>query len=244
MRQFGLIGFPLSHSFSKGYFTDKFLSEDRRDCHYENFPLRSIHELPDLITDHPDLVGLNVTIPYKEDVIPYLDEMDKDARAIGAVNTIRLENDKLRGFNTDHYGFAASLKPILPDHPVKAFILGTGGASKAVAYSLEQLEIEYTFVSRINRENAISYESLTKKMISETHLIINTSPLGMYPEVEHCPEIPYDGIGSGHILYDLIYNPEVTQFLKEGEHRGASIKNGLEMLHLQAEKAWEIWNDS
>lgn len=242
MKQFGLIGYPLSHSFSKKYFTDKFENEHISNCQYDNYPLKEINEFSDLVAN-TSLVGLNVTIPYKQAVIPFLNDLDAEAEAIGAVNTIQIRNKKLKGFNTDVYGFIESLMPfILERNHLKALILGTGGASKAVTFGLKKLHIPYMYVSRHSRDNGMTYDALTIDLIKEHHLIINTTPLGMFPNVGTAPSIPYDGIGEEHILYDLVYNPEETLFLVKGKERGAQTKNGLEMLHLQAEKAWEIWN--
>ncbi len=244
MQQFGLIGYPLSHSFSKGYFGKKFKEENILNCDYENYPIESIEGITFLIQSNGDLKGLNVTIPYKEQVIPFLDELDEEARTIGAINTIQIRNGKLKGFNTDVYGFVESLKPLLNyDKQYAALILGTGGASKAVAFGLQKLDIPFQFISRRKGENVITYEELSGKLVSNHHIIINTTPLGMYPNIENSPPIAYGSIGDEHILYDLVYNPEETLFLSKGKERGASIKNGLEMLHLQAEKAWEIWNN-
>lgn len=242
MKQFGLIGYPLSHSFSKKYFTDKFENEHISNCQYDNYPLTEIKEFNDLVAN-TSLVGLNVTIPYKQAVIPFLNDLDAEAEAIGAVNTIQIRNKKLKGFNTDVYGFIESLMPfILERNHLKALILGTGGASKAVAFGLKKLHIPYEYVSRQKTDNGTTYDALTIDQIKEHHLIINTTPLGMFPNVDTAPTIHYDGIGEEHILYDLVYNPEETLFLVKGKERGAQTKNGLEMLHLQAEKAWEIWN--
>jgi shikimate dehydrogenase len=242
MRQFGLIGWPLGHSFSKGYFADKFHAEDIRDCRYDNFPLSSIAEFPDLVSRTENLCGLNVTIPYKEAVIPYLDDLDEEAAAVGAVNTIRFHDSGLRGYNTDIYGFRKSLEPLLSGR-VEALILGTGGASKAVAYVLGELGLPYTFVSRRQKGDVLSYDKLSGDQVRTCRLIVNTTPLGMYPDIGSRPDIPYEAITAEHILYDLVYNPEVTVFLREGERRGAIMKNGLEMLQLQADRAWAIWND-
>jgi len=243
MRQYGLIGYPLEHSFSKGYFSDKFQREQITDCHYENFQLESVDSLPFLLDEHPEIVGLNVTIPYKQEVMAFLDELDEEAETIGAVNTVKVANGKLKGYNTDVYGFMKSLEPLLPALSLKALILGTGGASKAVAFGLKKLNIPFQFVSRKSSENAVTYNQLSVKQTSMHKLIINTTPLGMFPHLDTCPDIPYNAIGGEHILYDLVYNPETTLFLQKGTERGAAIKNGLEMLHLQAEKAWEIWNE-
>ncbi|RPD40833.1 shikimate dehydrogenase family protein [Chitinophaga barathri] len=239
MRLFGLIGFPLSHSFSKGFFADKFRNESITGCHYENFPIPSIEEFPGLWAHHAELEGLNVTIPYKQAVIPYLDELSDAAKAIGAVNCIRRKDGKLTGNNTDVIGFSRSLQPLLQPQHTKALILGTGGAAKAVKYSLEQLGITYTEVSR---SGPVQYEALNETMMREHTLIVNTTPLGMYPNVNEAPPIPYEFTGAQHLFYDLIYNPAETQFMKNGAAQGAAVKNGHEMLVLQAEASWEIWN--
>ncbi len=247
IRGYGLIGYPLTHSFSKQYFTRKFARESLFGCYYENFPIESIDQLPDLINRHPDLEGLNVTIPYKEKIIALLDNLDEESRAIGAVNTLKIlrsrETYYLNGYNTDAYGFMTSIKPVLKSHYRNALILGTGGASKAVAFALEKLNISITFVSRHPRQqNQISYPELSGGMLSDYQIIVNTSPLGMYPDTGAFPDIPYQDLSPQHILYDLIYNPEETLFLRKGKSMGAAVMNGLEMLHFQAEKAWEIWN--
>lgn len=247
MRRFGLIGYPLEHSFSKIYFTEKFESENIENCQYMNFPIESVDKLTALISENKDLVGLNVTIPYKEKVIQYLDAIDNTAKEIGAVNTIKIDRlqsgYKLVGYNTDAYGFHSSLVPHIKKVHKKALILGTGGASKAIAYVLNMLGIQYIYVSRNPRmENHISYKDLDSDLMDNCKIIINTTPLGMYPEVNKSPDIPYESITTDHLLYDLVYNPEMSKFLEKGAKRGAFIKNGLLMLHLQAEKAWEIWN--
>ena len=246
MRYFGLIGFPLSHSFSKKYFTEKFELEGIADCRYDNFPIEHIRLLMPLISDNADLWGLNVTIPYKEQVMALLDEIDTEAEKIGAVNTIRITRQKstawLKGFNTDVYGFRESIAPFIQKRPYMAFILGTGGSSKAVAYVLKNMGMKVIFVSRNPRlENQISYRDLPD-MISQPAVIVNASPAGMYPQVNNCPDIPYDQLTPDHILFDLVYNPPETLFLSKGRNRGATILNGLQMLHLQAERSWEIWN--
>ncbi len=247
MRLFGLIGYPLSHSFSMKYFNDKFRNENIKDCEYRNFPIDTIEKLPSLVSQNTDLSGLNVTIPYKEKVIEYLDGTDLTAREIGAVNTIKITRSGnrilLTGYNTDAYGFYASITPHLKKSHRKAIILGTGGASKAVAYTLNQLGIIHVFVSRNPaKENHISYGDLTGKLINDYTIIVNTSPLGTYPDTDKYPDIPYEYITGRHLLYDLVYNPEMTKFLEKGSEKGAKTINGLMMLHLQAEKAWEIWN--
>ncbi len=244
MRKFGLIGYPLSHSFSKGYFTEKFLRGDLPDCEYLNFPIDSITKFPEIILNTPGLCGLNVTIPYKEQLFPYLDEIDPIARQIGAVNTIKFiqspDKQILKGFNTDIYGFSEALKEVLPGKVEFALILGTGGASKAVAFSLDRMSIKYKFVSR--KPGHLSYNKLDKSIIIRHKLIINTTPLGTFPDVNNCPDIPFGFLSPTHILFDLIYNPAETVFLRRGREQGAITVNGLRMLHLQAEKSWEIWN--
>ncbi len=247
MKIYGLIGYPLTHSFSKNYFNEKFEKDGLIQCKYENFPLKSVDELPGLIHNNKEICGLNVTIPYKEKVIPFLDFLDDNAKNIGAVNTIKIKRNKqkpvLTGFNTDAYGFQESLKPLLNRNINNALILGTGGASKAVAYILGKLNIRYFFVTRNPRSNNhIAYGDLNCKIINDFKLIINTSPVGMFPDSGNFPDIPYDCISEKHILFDLIYNPPETVFLKKGKEKGAKTINGLPMLHLQAEKAWEIWN--
>jgi len=243
MKQFGLIGYPLSHSFSKGYFAEKFLKENIEDCSYDVFPLEKIEDFNSLCEQHQNLVGLNVTIPYKQQIIPFLDELDETAANIGAVNTIKFINNKKIGFNTDAFGFEMSLQPLLKSHHQQALILGTGGASKAVEFVLKKLGISFQYVSRNKNENAITYSELNEDIIHHSTLIINSTPIGMYPNVEVSPNVPYHFLSDKHLLYDLIYNPEETQFLKEGKQRGAQTKNGLEMLYLQAERSWQIWNN-
>lgn len=249
MRLFALIGFPLTHSFSKKYFTEKFEKEGISGCRYELLELPNYQDFPQLIAAHPDLVGLNVTIPHKQNVIPFLDELDAASAArIGAVNTIKiLPNGKLKGYNTDYYGFRSSLEQWLDSlqrTPVnlKALVLGNGGAAKAVFAALNDLQIAYQVVSRQKTETTISYDDLTEEVIHSHSLIINTSPVGTYPKVEDCPAIPYHLLGEQHLLYDLVYNPAETLFLQKGKEQNAQTHNGLPMLHLQAEKAWEIWN--
>jgi shikimate dehydrogenase len=248
MRVFGLIGFPLSHSFSGTYFAEKFKSEGIQDARYDLYPISSISMLPDLVEKNNDLCGLNVTIPYKEQVIAYLHQTDEMISMVGAVNTIKIirngRNFLLKGYNTDLYGFSSSITPLLKqDQPGHALILGTGGASRAVDWVLRNLGFEVTFVSRNPRKPGhISYGMLTRQIIEDSKVIINASPAGMYPNIDDCPPIPYEYVTSEHILFDLIYNPEETLFMKKGLEMGATIKNGLQMLYLQAEKSWEIWN--
>lgn len=246
MRLFGLIGYPLSHSFSKGYFAEKFQKENIRDSRYDNYPIEDISLISMIIESNPDLNGLNVTIPYKEKVLPFIDNISDEAREIGAVNTIRItwENNRIRlsGYNTDVYGFRESLQPLLETHHTSALILGTGGASKAVKFVMTELGIDFIQVSRTRNEKNLAYEDLSSDIITNHKIIVNTTPLGTFPKVEELPPIPYQYLTSQHLLYDLVYNPEVTAFLDQGSMRNCRIKNGLEMLHLQAEKAWQIWN--
>lgn len=243
MKIYGLVGKNIGYSFSKKYFTERFQNTNALDCRYENFDLESITEFPNLIQKQPDLAGLNVTIPYKEAIIPYLDGLSKKASQIGAVNVIRFKkNGKLKGYNSDYYGFKKALQPLLlPDHK-KALILGTGGASKAVAFALKELEIPYAFVSREAHENTVSYERINATTFDNFQIIINCTPLGTSPDISMFPPIPYQFFTKKHIAFDLIYNPEETSFLKKAKKHGATIKNGMEMLELQAEKAWKIWN--
>jgi len=244
--KFGLIGYPLTHSFSKKFWTKKF-EEEKLDCQYENFEIDSIEKLPEVIQNNPGLVGLNVTIPYKEQVIPFLDEIDDAAREIGAVNTIKIirkeGNVLLKGFNSDTYGFESTLKPLLKAHHKKALILGTGGASKAIRYILKKLKIDFISASieELN-ENEIRYEEITPELLRERLLVINTTPLGTYPKVDTYPRIPYEHLTEKHLLYDLVYNPEVTRFIEFGKEKGATVKNGLDMLIGQALRSYEIWN--
>lgn len=242
---YGLIGKKLSHSFSKNYFSEKFEKEGLKDHAYELFELPNINSLPDLLNQQPQLKGLNVTIPYKEQVLPFLDKIDDAAAAAGAVNTIKIREGKLTGFNTDVYGFKSSLTENLGTFDINALILGTGGASKAVQFVLDQLKINYKIISRKKTVDFLSYDDLnaTPDLLKNHHLIINTTPLGMYPAVDEKPPIPYHLVTENHIFFDLVYNPEVTAFLNEGAHYGAKIKNGMDMLHYQAEHAWTIWND-
>jgi len=241
MKLFGLIGKNIDYSFSRTYFSEKF-KQHHFDCVYQNYYLNSIKEFP-RIFDSENIYGLNVTIPYKEAVIPYLDALDHEAEAIGAVNTILIKNNKLIGCNTDHYGFKTSLIPHLNSTQKKALILGTGGASKAVVYALESLGIETKFVSRSKKiKGTLNYKDLSASDIQEHTLIVNCTPLGTHPNIEECPPIPYNEIGKNHLLYDLIYNPSETKFLGYGKKADAKTLNGLKMLELQAEKSWEIWH--
>ncbi len=259
MKLLGLIGYPLSHSFSKKYFTQKFEKEGlTKDWQYELFPIETIEKLPELIqtyTTTPDspegqryFAGLNVTIPYKESVIPFLDTLHETAQEIGAVNCIKFNDRKLIGYNTDYYGFQKSLLELLNGahlkDDLKALILGTGGSAKAVAYALKELKIPYVYISRKAQEKSLTYDDLNDSILQTHHLIVNTTPLGMSPHTEGCPPIPYKSIDNEFFMYDLVYNPEVTTFMKKGMAQGAKVKNGLDMLHFQAEKGWEIWNEN
>lgn len=242
-KKFGLIGKDISYSFSKKYFTEKFSKELFDDCTYENFDIPTIEEFPNVLKENPDLKGLNVTIPYKEAIIPFLDTMSDKAFRIGAVNVIRFtKKGNLKGYNSDWYGFKKSLEQLLQPHHKKALILGTGGASKAVAFALDKLGIFYTFVSREATENAIDYNRVNVTTFDNFQIIINCTPLGTSPNTKEFPPIPYEFFTEKHIAFDLIYNPEETQFLKKAKKKGATIKNGYEMLVFQAEKAWTIWN--
>ncbi len=240
---YGLIGYPLSHSFSKKYFTEKFEKEKITDCEFNAFAIENIELLPQLINDNPTLKGLSVTIPYKESVIPFLNDLDVTAKKIGAVNCIKIINEKLIGYNTDAFGFKQSIKPFLESHHQRALILGTGGASKAVGFVLKEIGISCHFVTRNKTgENQFTYDELNENMMNAFKLIVNASPVGMFPNVNSAPKIPYEFISSSHLLYDLVYNPAETEFLKRGKAKGAAIVNGLSMLHQQAEEAWRVWN--
>ncbi len=242
MAKFGLIGKDISYSFSKSYFTEKFEKQGLPHT-YENFDISTIESFSDIISENTKLGGLNVTIPYKEKVIPYLDELDETAKAIGAVNVIKvLKNNKLIGYNSDYFGFQDSINKFLPLQQKTALILGTGGASKAIAFALDKLGFEYKFVSRSNGSNSLNYSDLNQTLIEKHLLIINCTPLGTSPDINAAPPIPYQFITKNHLLFDLIYNPSETQFLKRGKIWGARTSNGLAMLESQAEKAWEIWN--
>jgi shikimate dehydrogenase len=242
-RSFGLVGKNIDYSFSKKYFTEKFAAALFDDCSYENFDLLIIDDFLKTITENPDLKGLNVTIPYKESVIPYLDKLSKNAEKIGAVNVIKFtKKGKLKGFNSDYYGFMKSLEPMLQPYHKKALILGTGGAAKAVAFALEKLGILFTFVSREEKEGMIDYDLINVTTFDNYQIFINCTPLGTSPNTKEFPPIPYDYFTDKHIAFDLIYNPEETVFLKKAKKKGATIKNGYDMLVLQAEKSWEIWN--
>lgn len=240
---FGLIGKNIEYSFSKKYFTEKFELGQLSDYKYINFDIQIIDDFPKIIAENLDLKGLNVTIPYKESVIQYLQKLSKTAFEIGAVNTIRFtKKGKLKGYNTDWHGFKKSIEPLLDSHHKKALILGTGGAAKAVAYALGKLGILYTFVSREEKEGMIDYNRINATTFDNYHIIVNCTPLGTSPNTKEFPPIPYEYFSPKHIAFDLIYNPEETQFLKKAKKKGAVTKNGYEMLVFQAEKAWKIWN--
>jgi shikimate dehydrogenase len=242
---FGLLGKNISYSFSRGYFTEKFEKLNLKKHKYLNFDIQQIKDFPLIIGKENNLKGINVTIPYKEEIIPFLDKLDETAKKIGAVNTIKFtRRGNLKGYNSDVVGFENSIKPLLQSHHKKALILGTGGASKAIAYALNKNNMKFKFVSR-NPEgkNEISYNSLTQDILLNYTVIINCTPLGTFPAIEKYPDIPYQFITEAHLLYDLIYNPEISTFLSKGKEKGAIIKNGFEMLQLQAEESWRIWND-
>jgi len=240
--KFGLIGKNISYSFSKGYFTKKFKNLNLKHHSYENFDLDTVAEFVDLLEANPDVRGFNVTIPYKEAILPFLNKIDDTAFQIGAVNTIKVSNKKFIGYNTDVIGFQKSIEPHIKPHHKNALILGTGGASKAVAYVFAQLGINYRFVSRSPEKGQFDYADLNEKVFQEYTVIVNCTPLGTHPDIEKFPDIPYDFLEKKHLLFDLIYNPEKTAFLAFGESQGASIANGQKMLELQAEASWEIWN--
>ena len=260
MTTYGLIGYPLGHSFSRQFFTEKFEKEDI-DAQYLNFEIPCIEEFPDIIKNNPNLRGLNVTIPYKQQVMQYLDDISEEARAIGAVNVVKCQLSTVdcqlhtTGYNSDVIGFVNSIRPLLKPHHNKALILGTGGASKAIRYGLEKkLGIETLFVSRrkpdgsphkggdVRRtERVFTYEEVTAEVLKEYEVIVNCSPVGMYPHVDECPALPYEAMNENNLLYDLVYNPLETLFMKKGAAQGATVKNGLEMLHLQAIASWEFW---
>ncbi|MDF2436367.1 MAG: Shikimate dehydrogenase [Bacteroidota bacterium] len=260
MKKYGLIGYPLTHSFSKNYFSEKFKEENIMNCGYELYPLANIDLLPQLLMDNPDLSGLNVTIPYKESVIPFLNELDPTAKTVGAVNCIKITGGSgkpfLKGYNTDVFGFRQSIKPFLEIQHERALILGTGGGSRAVQYVLKEIGIDCFFATRdktpiffkneseVVFKNVFEYSELNEHMMKAFKLIVNTTPVGMFPDTAAAPEIPYEYITPTHLLYDLIYNPAETEFLKRGKEKGAATVNGLSMLKQQAEEGWRIWNSS
>ena len=248
MKTFGLIGHRLGYSFSKKFFTEKFEKEGLAEHEYVNFELDSIDEFPGIFEKNPNIAGLNCTIPYKQQIMKFMDDINREAAEVGAVNTVKVirENESLKlvGYNSDVYGFENSLKPMLSDKHKKALILGTGGASKAIKYILAKLGIEYVSASIEEQlfENEIRYSQIDEKLINEYLIIINATPLGTFPNVDNCADIPYQFITPDHVMFDLVYNPEETLFMKKGKEKGALVKNGLEMLHLQAIRSWEIWN--
>lgn len=245
MDKYGLIGYPLVHSFSKSFFNEKFQNEDI-DAEYINFEIKTIDDLPEVLATNPELKGLNVTIPYKEKVLSFLDYVSVEARAIGAVNVIRVESKGddtfLRGYNSDVIGFTKSIEPLLESHHKKALILGTGGASKAVNYGLKSLGLETLLVSRFERPGTIQYKDVTPEVVKEYNVIVNCTPCGLYPHTDECPDLPCEAMDSHNLLYDLLYNPDETLFMKKGKERGAMTKNGLEMLLLQAFASWDFWH--
>ncbi len=243
MRHFGLLGKDISYSFSKSYFQDKFNRERIINAVYHQFDIDSLDELKNILSQYQNLIGINVTIPYKEEIISFLDELHITAKKIGAVNTIKLDKGRLIGYNTDVYGFKNALKPFLKAYHTKALILGTGGASKAVAFVLDKLGVEYMYVSRNAKGVGIlSYKDVNRIVIQNFPLIINCTPLGTFPDVEQCPKLPYHFVCNKNLFFDLVYNPTETKFMKQAKDRGAVAINGLDMLKLQAEASWKIWN--
>ena len=248
MKTYGLIGYPLGHSFSKKFFAEKFENEGLNECQYLNFEIDNIAKFPAIFEENNNIMGLNCTIPYKQQVMPYLNSIDEEAAKVGAINTIKIirtaEGVQLKGFNTDIIGFERSISPMLTPSHKKALILGTGGASKAIKHILTKLGIEFISASIEEElaEKEIRYEDITAEVIQERTVIINATPLGTFPKVDACPSIPYEAITNNHVMFDLVYNPEVTLFMQKGKDQGANVKNGLEMLHGQAIAAWEIWN--
>lgn len=244
MRLFGLIGYPLTHSFSKKYFTEKFEKEGLKDCRYELFSIPNINDLSSILASHPELSGLNVTIPYKKSVITFLDDRSNLPSGLDACNCIQIINGKLIGFNTDVTGFQKSFQGSLDAHHTHALILGSGGAAEAVAFALRNLNINYLFVTRQPAgDNSIRYDQIDAQLLSKYSIVINTTPVGTFPAVDVCPEIPYKLLSERHYLFDLVYNPEKSMFLSKGEKRGATIRNGYEMLEIQADESWKIWNE-
>lgn len=242
MDKYGIIGYPLGHSFSRAFFTEKFQRE-HIDAEYVNFEIASADMLPGIVQANPNLRGLNVTLPHKEAVIPMLNELSDEAKEIGAVNVIRVRDGRLKGFNSDIIGFMDSIRPLLKPWHQHALVLGTGGASRAIRVGLQRLGIEWTYVSRTPAPGRLTYSELTPQLMEHYQVIVNCSPVGMFPHVDACPDIPYHLLTHRHLLYDLVYNPEETLFLKRGSEHGATVKNGLEMLHLQALASWRFWNE-
>lgn len=242
MDKYGIIGYPLGHSFSRGFFSEKFKRE-QIDAEYINFEIPDAQTLREILQENPELRGLNVTLPHKQAVIPMLDELSDEAREIGAVNVIQIRNGHTKGFNSDIIGFMNSIRPLLKPHHKKALVLGTGGASKAICVGLKRMGLEWKYVSRTAQPGMLTYEDLNAEILREYEVIVNCSPVGMFPKVDNCPSIPYEHLNSDNLLYDLVYNPEETLFMKKGAAAGAIVKNGLEMLHLQAIASWEFWNE-
>jgi shikimate dehydrogenase len=242
MTLYGLIGKSLGHSFSQEYFRNKFKELSLTDSDYLNFEFNSIDSFKHWITEHPDIKGLNVTVPYKSEIIPYLDSLDSEAKKIGAVNVINIVKGKLKGYNTDHGGFLNSLKSFIPNYKLKALILGSGGSSRAVDHALESIGVDRYIVSRTPTKNMVSYDTMNHDLISKCQLVVNCTPIGMTPDETTKPDIDTAQLTSDHFVFDLVYNPEFTVLMKEAKSRGASVKNGLEMLHNQAEEAWDIWH--
>jgi len=246
MRKFGLIGYPLGHSFSKKYFTEKFLKEHIKDCSYENYQLENLDTFSELVSSEKELFGLNITIPYKSEIIRFLDEIDADAEEIGAVNVINIKRHlnqiKLYGYNSDVTGIRDTLLPFIGNSVTNALVLGTGGSSRAVCYVLKKLGLKVDLVSRDRKPGALIYSEIDKAVLERTQIIINTTPLGMFPNISGLPDINYHNLNKNHILFDLVYNPEITSFLKRGAEQGCTVISGLKMLHSQADKSWEIWN--
>ena len=246
MKQLGLIGYPLSHSFSKKYFDEKFQKLNLSDYSFSVFSMENINQFPALINEHKNLIGLSVTIPHKETVIPFLDEVDKVAKEIGAVNCIKIANGKLKGYNTDALGFKQSLRPFLDINHTRALVFGTGGAAKAVAHTLKKLNIDVWYVTRkknADLPNSFTYKDLSEEIVSACKLLVNTTPVGMHPNEHEFPALPYNAITAQHLVYDLTYNPAETLFLKKAKEQGALISNGFNMLCFQADEAWRIWNE-
>jgi len=247
MRKFGLIGYPLSHSFSKKYFTEKFLREKISDCSYENYPMENLTRLKEFISANPELCGLNITIPFKKEILNYIDVTEQQVREIGAVNVLKIKRTggkiQICGYNSDVTGIRDSIKPFFPDKGRNALIFGTGGSSGAVCYALKKLGFKVSLVSRIKKPGVLTYQEINSKIMDNTDLIVNTTPLGMFPDITSKPEIDYNLLKEKHILFDLVYNPEITSFLMMGKQRGCKIVTGLKMLYSQAERSWEIWND-
>ncbi|MDR0510094.1 MAG: shikimate dehydrogenase [Rikenellaceae bacterium] len=242
MKEYGLIGFPLGHSFSDGYFAEKFRAEGIEGCSYSKFPIETVDRLPQLLAEHPDLRGFNVTKPYKQQVMAFLDDLNDEARQIGAVNCVKIDNGRLTGYNTDAYGFRISLLELIGNRRPQALVLGSGGASKAVEYALKNLDMEHFTVSRQASRGRITYTDVDKRLLEAYPLIINATPLGTSPRTDEAPPLPYHFMTAENLLFDLVYNPPVTKFLTLGAARGARGINGYQMLVAQAEKSWEIWN--